>query len=180
MRVFNRYLPVVLLAMLAALGVYLVVTPGGGNRRFDSVTTADGVVIDVPAGWQASVENPFRYEPPGDGLSNPDSWTVAWACGPDGCATRSLEQWREVGGRLPTFVQARADEGTLLSDLVESDEEDAIVLRAKASGGLTVVAVAVFADGADHYLECDLSIHGDPRGLDGEIIRACRSAVIPG
>ncbi len=175
----NHCLPVVLLLVLAALGVYLVVTPRSKAVEFQSVTTSDGIVIDVPAGWQPNVESPFRYEPPGAGLSNVDSWTVAWACGPEGCAFRTLDEWREVGGRLQTFVQARSDEGTLLSELEESDEGDAFVLRAVADGDLTVVSVAAFHDGADHYIECNLSVLGDPHGLDDAIVRACRSAKVP-
>jgi len=42
------------------------------------------------------------------------------------------------------------------------------------------VSVAVFKDGADHYLECNLSVLGDPRGLDKAIVTACKSARFPG
>jgi len=171
----------VVLFLLAVVGVVLVATAGGDSGpSLESVTTVDGVVVDVPAGWAANAEVAIRYEPPGAGLSNVDSWTVAWACGPDGCASRSLDEWRAVGNRLETLTRARADEGTILTDLIETDEGNAHVMRANASGGQTIVSVAVFRDGADHYLECNLSVLGDPGGLDDSIVKACRSAKFPG
>jgi len=179
MTAVKRLVPLALLGVLGIIGTLLVLTAGRDGPELASVTTVDGVVIDVPAGWLPSPDVPFRYEPPGADLSNVDSWTVAWACGPDGCASRTIEEWRAIGERLETFTRARADEGTLLTDLVESEEGTARILRARAAGGQTIVAVAVFRDGADRYLECDLSILGDPAGLDDAIVRACRSAVVP-
>jgi len=173
--------PLVVLFLLAIVGVVLVVTAGSDSGPpLETVTTVDGVVVDVPVGWVASAEVPFRYEPPGADLSNVDSWTVAWACGPDGCASRSLEEWRAVGNHLETLTRARADAGTTLTGLVETDEGNAHVLRANANGGQTIVSVAVFGDGADHYLECNLSVLGDPGGLDDAIVKACKSAKFPG
>ncbi len=176
----KRLLPLVGLFLLAIVGVVLVATAGtDSGPALESVTTVDGVVIDVPAGWVPNAEVPIRYEPPGADLSNVDAWTVAWACGPDGCAPRSLDDWRLVGQRLETLVRARADVGSTLSNLVETDEGNAHVMRATAAGGQTVVSVAVFQDGADHYLECNLSVLGDPAGLDDAIVKACRSAKLP-
>jgi len=177
----KRLVPLVVLFLLAIVGVVLVATAGGDSGPpLESVSTVDGVVVDVPVGWLPSADVPFRYEPPGAGLSNVDSWTVAWACGPDGCASRSLDEWRAVGTHLETLTRARADEGTILGNLVETDEGNAHVLRATASGGQTIVSVAVFRDGADHYLECNLSVLGDPGGLDDSIVKACKSAKFPG
>lgn len=179
MTAVKRFVPLALLTAMGVIGALLVLTAGDDGPTLDSVTTVDGVVIDVPAGWLPNPEAPFRYEPPEADLSNVDSWTVAWSCGPDGCTARTLDEWWAIGERLETFTRARADEGTLLTDLVESEEGTALVLRARAVGGRTVVAVAVFNDGADRYLECDLSILGDPGGLDDAIVKACRSAAVP-
>lgn len=176
----KRLVPLVVLCALAIVGVVLVVTADEqSGPPLETVTTVDGVVVDVPAGWGPSKEVPFRYEPPGADLSNVDSWTVAWACGPDGCASRSLEEWRAVGDRLETLTRARADVGSVLSDLTETDEGNAHVMRARADGGQVIVSVAVFRDGADHYLECNLSVQGDPAGLDQAIVSACKSARFP-
>ena len=176
----KRIAPLVVLFLFAILGVFLVATAGDGSGpQLESVTTADGVVVDIPAGWVSSTDVPIRYEPPGADLSNVDSWTVAWACGPDGCATRTLDEWRAVGNRLETLTRARADNGSILADLVETDDGNAHVMRAVANGGQTIVSVAVFNDGADHYLECNLAVLGDPAGLDDAIVKACKSAKFP-
>jgi len=62
---------------------------------------------------------------------------------------------------------------------VETDDGNAHVMRAVANGGQTIVSVAVFHDGADHYLECNLAVLGDPAGLDDAIVKACESAKFP-
>ncbi len=179
MTVVKRLAPLIGLMAAAAVGVVLVISGGDEGPAMERVTTIDGVVADIPAGWVASADTQFRFEPPGSDLSNVDSWTIAWACGPDGCAERSLDEWRAIESRLETFTRAREDEGDLLFDLVETDEGDAHVLRARTAGNQTVVAVAMFYDGADHYLECNLALAGDPGGLEEAIVKACRSAVPP-
>jgi len=104
----KRIAPLVGLFLFAILGVFLVATAGDGSGpQLKSVTTVDGVVVDIPAGWVASADVPIRYEPPGADLSNVDSWTVAWACGPDGCASRTLDEWRAVGNRLETLTRGQ-------------------------------------------------------------------------
>ncbi len=175
----KRLVPMFGLLAAAAVGVLLVISGGDEGPSMERVTTVDGVVVDIPAGWVASADTQFRFEPPGADLSNVDSWTIAWACGPDGCVERSLDEWRTIESRLETFTRAREDAGDLLFGLVESDEGDAHVLRAITAGNQTVVSVAMFHDGADHYLECNLAFAGNPGGLEDAIVRACRSAVPP-
>jgi len=173
-------MPLVGLFLLAIVGVVLVATAGSDpGPALQSVTTADGVVVDVPTGWVPNAEVPIRYEPPGADIGNVDSWTVAWACGPDGCASRTLAEWKIVGQRLETLTRARSDVGSTLLNLIETDEGDAHVMRATAAGGQTVVSVSVFFDGADHYLECNFAMLGNPGGLDDAIVRACKSATVP-
>jgi hypothetical protein len=179
MSVVARRLPLLLLALLAGLGLALVFTADDGGVALERVTTADGTVVDVPAGWVVSPEFDFQYVPsPGEG-GELDVWSVAWACPPDDCDARSIEQWLVLAPDLPTFTSARDDDGIALFDLEEASDERSWVLTARTNNELRIVNVAVFADGAERYVACNLVVSGDPDGLDNALIDACRAAERP-
>ena len=164
--------------LLVAVGLALVLT-ADDEDRFDTVTTAEGVTVEVPRGWVVSEEFVFQYVPPGADQRTLDLWSVAWACPLEGCAARSLEDWLAAAPELPTFVGARAEDGQGLFDLEETSDERSWVLTARAENDLRIVNVAVFHDGAERYLACNLVVQGDPRGLDDAIVDACRDAEVP-
>ncbi len=179
MTAVRRRLPLFLLLVLVVVGLRLVVTGDADGVELERVTTADGVVVDVPGGWVVSSDFSFQYVPPtvdGNGL---DFWSVAWACPPEECGARSLAEWLDLAPDLPTFTSAREDADIALFDLDETSDDNWWVLAARTNNGLRIVNVAVFHDGADHYLACNLSVLGDPGGLDDAIIEACRSAEVP-
>lgn len=163
----------ILLAVGAVVGVVLVVTGGESGPELERVTTKEGIEVAVPAGWQLDPASPWTWRPaPG----SVDSWTVATSCAGT-CEPRSLAGWLDVSADLPTFVSARRDldAGTLVEGREEVTDR-ARILTARTSTGGAVVAVAVFVDGAERYLECDLFTAGDPAGLDEAIVDACRAA----
>ncbi len=168
----------VVLAVGAVVGVGLVVTADDDGPAMETVTTVDGATVRVPAGWRRDPTVPFTWRDP-DG-PDVDGWTVAVTCGGP-CRSRPLADWLAVSGELPTFASARrdVDEG-LLVDVDEEVAGNHRVLRAQTSSGATVVAVAVFTDGAERYVECDLFVTGDPGGLDDAIVEACLDADLPG
>lgn len=169
--------PLVLL-VLGGLGLVLVLTAGDDGPELETVTTADGVRVEIPRGWVVSEEFDFQYVPPG---AEPtlDVWSVAWACPLDGCAERSLAEWLEVAPDLPTFVAAREEQGVALFDLEERDDDRSWVLTATTTNQLRIVNVAVFHDGSGRYLACNLVVQGEPDGLDDAIVDACRDAEVP-
>jgi len=176
--VTRRLVPFVLMAF-GVVGVVLVITGGEGGPAFERVVTSDGIEVDIPEGWEPVDDRRFEYRPPAGLAPSPDRWLVAWACGPDGCAARSLAEWVEIGELLPTFVGARADEGDLLFDIEESSDELSRTLKATTAPGGVRVFVAVFQDGSDHYVECGLSVFDDVDRLVDAVGDACRGAVPP-
>ena len=106
-------------------------------------------------------------------------WSVAWACPLDDCTERSIDEWLEVAPDLPTFVAAREEAGVALFDLEERNDDRSWVLTATTTNRLRIVNVAVFHDGADRYLACNLVVQDEPGGLDDAIVDACRNAEVP-
>ena len=166
------------LVLLAGVGLALVLTADDDGPQLVTATTADGVVVDIPRRWVVSDEFDFQYVPSGS-ESSLDLWSVAWVCPPSGCVTRSLEEWRVAASDLPTFTAARAEDGVALFDLEERGDDRSWVLTARTNNNLRVVHVAVFHDGEDRYLACNLVVQGDPGGLDDAIVDACRTAEVP-
>ena len=161
------------LTAAAIVGLWLVLTAPADGPPLTEVMTSEGLVTKIPEGWVASEQFGFRFLPPGSVHSDFESWTVARACGPDGCEPRPLEAWLAAADRLPTFVQAYAPDGGFD---VQSDKlgERSRVLTAQTSTGAQVVFVAAFADGADFYAECGvvLPADGDRRLLDA-LVAVC-------
>jgi hypothetical protein len=179
MRAVSRRLPLVLLAVLAVVGVVLIITDSEAGPDLERVTTADGLVVDVPAGWVVSEEFDFQYVPSAAEGRALDVWSVAWACPPENCDARTGEEWLDLAPDLPTFTAARDDAEVALLDLEETNDERSWVLTARTDNDLRIVNVAVFHDGAERYVACNLVVLGDPDGLEGAIIDACRAADPP-
>jgi len=158
------------LALAAVVGLWLVLSAPDDGPRLVEVTTAEGLATRVPEGWAASEQFGFRFLPPGSAHSDFESWTIARACGPDGCEPRSLDEWLAVAGRLPTFEQAHAPDGGFQ---VRSDEygDRSRVLKATTGTGAEVVFAAAFTAGADFYVECGvvLPAAGDRRLRDAVV-----------
>ena len=175
----SRRLPLVILAVLLVLGLVLVFT-ADDDVSLTTTTTADGVVVEIPYGWVVSDEFDFRYEPDVEGVTV-DSWSVAWVCPPDGCETRGLDEWLELAPELPTFAAARDDAmSRSLAEVEEEHDTRSWVLRGRTENDGRIVNVAVFVEGADRYLACNLAVLGDAGDLDEAIVDACRAAEPPG
>ncbi len=166
------------LVLFGLVGIILVLT-ANESPVLVRTTTADGVAVEVPAGWSANPDRLFEYLPPVEANRTTDRWVVAWACGPDGCANRSREEWLALSAELPTFVNAQAAAGDLLFDLEVDNDERSRSLTARTAAGETQVLVAVFFDGADRYLECGANIFVNDDGLAQRVIDVCREAVPP-
>jgi len=174
----RRRLALLALLILGIIGFVLVIT-ADESAVLEATKTAEGVWVEVPIDWQAEPDRPFEYRPPVSAGRLTDRWIVAWTCGGDGCEPRSLQQWRAMATDLPTFVGIRDAEGSLLFDVTESGDESSYVLASLTQAGETQVAVAVFFDGSDHYLECGVSVFDDVDDLATKIVEACRAAVPP-
>ena len=163
------------LLLLGIVGFVLVLTAPGDGPPLTSVVTEEGLVTEVPEGWQRSEQFGFQFHPP-TGLAEVfDRWTVARACGPDGCGERSLDEWLDVAVSLPTFVQALAPDSELevLEDEIGTDHRTMVT---RTTAGAAIVFVAAFDDGRDFYVECGLALSpgGDTRLID-EIVEVCRA-----
>ena len=149
---------VLVLIGLALVGAVLIRTADDDDRvALEEVTTAEGLVTQIPEGWVVADQFPFEFGPPGDGQVF-DQWTVARACPTDGCDARTLEEWLALAPDLPTFTNLEAVEG-----------EDTFNLRVET-------LVAAFTDGSDDYVACSvrLGLDADQRLAD-EIVEVCRS-----
>ncbi len=157
------------------VGAVLVITATEGPD-LERVVTAEGLVTEIPEGWVAVAERPFEFVPADSGGRVVDRWTVARACGPDGCVRRSLAEWLVVGESLPTFIGAQDDEGELLFEVRDAWRGNARILRAVTEAGAEMVFVAAFTDGADFYVECGVvqSVGDD---LVGAVVDVCRKSV---
>ena len=175
----QRRLFLSVLAVLGVIGLLLVFGERTDRPPLDDVVSAEGLVTEIPQGWVESEQFAFEWQPvPGDSVAEVfDKWTVARACGPDGCEPRSLDDWLDLGVRLPTFVQAVAPDSGL-SIVRDEFGDDHRVLEGTTAAGTTIVFVAAFDDGRDFYVECGLSLSaaGDERLID-EIVEVCRATV---
>lgn len=169
-----------ILLALSIIGFLLVFGETGADRPpLESVVSEEGLVTEIPEGWVQSEQFAFEWQPSaGDSVAEIfDKWTVARACGPEGCAERSLDDWLDIALTLPTFVQAGAPDSGLQ---IARDEfgDDYRVLEGEAAAGTTIVYVAAFDDGRSFYVECGLSVgvNGDQRLVD-EIVDVCRATV---
>ena len=174
-----RRLALALLAVMAAVGIVLVVTGGETGPDLERVTTADGLIVDVPAGWVVSEEFDFQYVPPAAEGRAIDLWSVAWACPPESCDPRTVEEWLDLAPDLPTFTAARDDSEVALLDIAETNDERSWVLTARSDNDLRIVNVAVFHEGAERYVACNLVVLGEAAGLEAAIVDACRAAEPP-
>ena len=167
---------VLVLIGLALVGAVLIRTADDDDRvALEEVTTAEGLVTQIPEGWVVADQFPFEFGPPGDGQVF-DQWTVARACPTDGCDARTLEEWLALAPDLPTFTNLEAVEGEDTFNLRVEALDDARVLRAQTEAAATLVFVAAFTDGSDDYVACSvrLGLDADQRLAD-EIVEVCRS-----
>lgn len=171
----TRRLALLGLLLLGIVGFVLVVTAPGEGPPLDPVVSEEGLVTEVPEGWERSEQFAFQFQPPSGLAEVFDRWTVARACGPNGCRIRSLDEWLDAAVTLPTFVQAVAPESELeiIEDRFGSDYRYMVT---RTVAGTAIVFVAAFDDGADFYVECGLSLSagGDTRLID-EILEVCRA-----
>lgn len=171
----TRRLVLVVLLALGVTGFVLVMTAPGDGPPLESVVTEEGLVTEIPEGWERSEQFAFQFHPPAGLAEVFDRWTVARACGPEGCAARSLDEWLDVAVGLPTFVQALAPDSGLdvVSDTFDDDHR---VMITTTDAGTAIVFVAAFTDGADFYVECGLSlgVGGDERLIDA-VVDVCRA-----
>lgn len=172
----TRRLVLAVLLMLGIIGAVLVLTATDDGPPLTEVVTEERLVTEIPEGWLQSEQFAFEWQPVLGGVAEVfDKWTVARACGPDGCEERSLDEWLAVGRDLPTFVQALEPDSGLQ---IVRDEfgADYRVLEAVTLADSDIVFVAAFDDGADFYVECGvaLGINGDRRLID-EIVEVCRA-----
>lgn len=172
----TRRLSLAVLLMLGIIGGLLVLTAGEEGPPLTEVVTAERLVTEIPEGWVQSEQFVFEWQPVAGGISEVfEKWTVARACGPEGCEPRSMEAWLRIAEELPTFVQARADDSGL--EVVRDEVgDDFRVLEAVTLAESDIVFVAAFTDGAEFYVECGVSlgINGDRRLID-EIVDVCRA-----
>ena len=171
----SRRLVLLGLLALGVVGFVLVMTAPDDGASLESVVTEQGLVTEIPEGWERSEQFAFQFQPPSGLAEVFDRWTVVRACEPAGCAGRSLDEWLDVAVGLPTFVQALAPDSGL--DVV-SDEfgADHRIMITTTDAGAVVVYVAAFTDGADFYVECGLALGlgGDERLIDA-IVDVCRT-----
>ncbi|MEO0495130.1 MAG: hypothetical protein AAF081_17120 [Actinomycetota bacterium] len=175
----QRRLFLSVLAVLGVIGFVLVFGERTDGPPLESVVSTEGLVTEIPEGWVQSEQFAFEWQPvAGDSVAEVfDKWTVARACGPDGCEQRPLEAWLEIGQTLPTFVQALAPDSGL--EIVRDEfGDDHRVLEGTTAADTTIMFVAAFDDDRDFYVECGLSlgVQGDER-LIGEIVDVCRATV---
>ena len=176
----TRRLSLGILLALGVIGVLLVFGSTGGDRApLESIVSEEGLVTEIPEGWVQSEQFAFEWQPvAGDSVAEVfDKWTVARACGPEGCEIRSLDDWLDIGVSLPTFVQATAPDSGL--EIVRDEfGDDHRVLEGRTAAGTTIVFVAAFDDDRPFYVECGLSVgvNGDERLID-EIVDVCRATV---
>ncbi|MEM9467461.1 MAG: hypothetical protein AAGA90_18955 [Actinomycetota bacterium] len=172
----TRRLVLAVLLMLGIIGGVLVLTASEDGPPLTEVVTEDRLVTEIPEGWVQSEQFAFEWQPEPEGVAQVfDTWRVARACGPDGCAARTLDEWLAVGQDLPTFVQALEPESGL--EIVRDEfGSDYRVLEAGTVADSTFVFVAAFTDGADFYVECGaaIGITGDERLID-ELVEVCRA-----
>ncbi len=172
----TRRLVLAVLLLLGIIGGALVLFEPADRPPLEEVVTREALVTEIPEGWVQSEQFAFEWQPEPGGIAEVfDKWTVARACGPEGCAVRSLEAWLALGQDLPTFVQATAEDSGL--DVVRDEfGSDHRVLEGVTAAGTTIVFVAAFTDGADFYVECGLAVgvNGDERLID-EIVDVCRA-----
>ncbi len=171
----RRQIPLLVLLLLGIGGFVLVMTAPADGPALESVTTGEGLETKIPAGWGRSEQFAFEFAPESGVSQILDRWTVARACGPDGCEQRSLDEWLTVGASLPTFLQALDPSAELEVVRVEFGD-DYRVLEARTAADAPVVFVASFIEGAEFYVECGvtLGLDGDLRLLDA-ILDVCRS-----
>ena len=172
----TRRLVLAVLLLLGIIGGVLVLFAPADRPPLEEVVTREALVTEIPEGWVQSEQFAFEWQPVAAGVAEVfDKWTVARACGPEGCERRSLEEWLAIGRELPTFVQATAADSGLeiVRDEFGSDHR---VLEGTTAAQTTIVFVAAFDDGADFYVECGLSVgvSGDERLID-EIVDVCRA-----
>ncbi len=175
MTAVRRRLPLLVLLILGIVGFVLVMTGGEDGPGMESITTEEGLRTEVPAGWTRTEQFAFQFAPPGDEMVTFDRWTVARACGPNGCAVRSLSEWLKEAMGLPSFVNALEPDSDL--EIIEDRTDTrSRVLVARSRAGATLVLVAAFTDGADFYIECGVSLglDGDQRLAD-QIVDTCLS-----
>ncbi len=163
-------------AVLGAVAILLIVT-GGEPSATETVTTVDGVTIEIPRGWQAGEELPFVYRELES--TSGDSFTVALTCGEDGCKDRTLAEWVALSDSLPTFATTRSDPADLFETVEETRGDNWIQSRATTYEGATQVAVAVFADQADRYLECVSFSNNLSSSVTDTLAESCRNASLP-
>lgn len=171
----RRRLVLVVLLVLGIVGFLVLITAPDEGPPLTPVVTEEGLVTEVPEGWERSEQFAFQFHPPSGLAEVFDRWTVARSCGPEGCSKRTLDQWLDVAVTLPTFVQALASTSELeiIEDEIAGDHRT-MVTRSAAGGA--IVFVAAFGDGRDFYVECGLSLSpgGDVRLIDA-IVDVCRA-----
>jgi len=171
----RRRLALVCLLLLGIVGLMLLITAPDEGPPLAPVITEEGLVTEVPEGWERSEQFGFQFHPPSGLAEVFDRWTVARSCGPDGCEPRTLDEWLDLASTLPTFVQALAptSELEIIEDEIGKDHRT-MVTRSAAGGA--IVFVAAFDDGRDFYVECGLSLSlgGDVRLIDA-IVDVCRA-----
>jgi hypothetical protein len=169
------------LIALALMGAVLIWTADETDGpALEAITTAEGLVTRIPQGWVVSEQFPFDFVPDTDGQAF-DQWTVARACPPEGCGTRSLDEWIALAPDLPTFTNVAEAEGEDTFNVMIDPLADARVLRAQTEAGARLVFVAAFTDGAEDYVACSvrLGLDADQRLAD-EIVDVCRSTDVAG
>lgn len=169
----RRVVPPVLFALFV-VGWILVFTGGDGAPRLEAFTTAEGLETEIPRGWVVT-DRPFEFVPAGSGAGTIDRWIVARACGDTGCSPAPAAVWAETIRQSPTFVQARADAGTLLRDFEETVEDGVRVVRAVTGSGAAQVFAAAAIDGGSFYVECGATIFDEDRGLADALVDVCRT-----
>ncbi len=171
----RRQIPLLVLLLLGIGGFVLVMTAPADGPPMESITTDEGLATKIPDGWQRSEQFAFEFAPVSGVAQILDKWTVARACGPDGCAERTLEEWLTVATTLPTFLQA-LDPSPELMTVRDEFGEDYRYLEARTQADAPVVFVAAFTEGAEFYVECGvtLGLDGDLRLVD-EILDVCRA-----
>ena len=83
----QRRLFLSVLAVLGVIGFVLVFGERASGPPLESVVSAEGLVTEIPEGWVQSEQFAFEWQPiAGNPIAEVfDKWTVARACGPDGC-----------------------------------------------------------------------------------------------
>ena len=148
----------------------------------EEVDLGDGIMTQVPSGWDVPDENFARIYRPPEG-SDLDRFVTLWwvdtACG-GACVERTSAEW------LTTIREgefAQFDDLDAFTILRDEEGDGSLLVQAENNFDVVSLTIARWADGAGEYLGCRASVESDNVALLAEFEAACfatRSPVLGG